>query len=275
MIESGNTDKQAEKALFEGSLIDVKYCATYFTGLTPWNNFYEVDIITTYHSTEEKPEAWNGSNRVQTPAPKPILLLVNVLVLSEEENERDGGVEERGRWEPVPGAYLLKGQSPLMTSVRHFYNISRNVLLRLSLVWIACSYLLTHDSYFFLLSGKCSLKWPQECHMQQIVPHGPKGPWGLLTNPPRAEAGERAQVQMPIQTSVQDASSARRNTRRRSLLKTRWNRSLHFRAEVHWRADGATLQSLRLNVTSDNLHSSFLALQNNLSVPAFTVEVNG
>lgn len=63
MLESGNTDKQAEKALFEGSLIDVRYCAEHVTGansFNPRNNFYEVDTVTTHHSTEEKLEAWNG-----------------------------------------------------------------------------------------------------------------------------------------------------------------------------------------------------------------------
>lgn len=66
MLASGNTGKQEEKALFEGNLKDVKYCVKHFTGVNsfnPQNNFYEVDSLTTHHSTEEKPEAWMVSSR--------------------------------------------------------------------------------------------------------------------------------------------------------------------------------------------------------------------
>ena len=163
-----------------------------------------------------------------------------------------------------------------MDSMRRSYNIWRNVLLLLPLVWIVCSYLPIgdSDSSCFLVSGV----WSDQKHV--ILTHRAKCLTPSLIHlqtinqPSNGGAGERAQVLTSVQTSDEDPSSPRRSKRHRSLLKTSWNGSLHLRAEVYWRPDGAKLQWLHLNVTSDNLHASFLALKNILSVPAFTVEVN-
>lgn len=56
---------------------------------------------------------------------------------------------------------------------------------------------------------------------QRTAPHGTKGPCRLLTSPPTAEAGEGAQVRMPVQTSVQDPSSSRREQEARVMAENK------------------------------------------------------